>query len=119
MNDTIVNQTDILQLLVSAKATNVLGTGLRGDLHVGRLTMDFGRRWLIARNGMHNTTNAFDGIHGQLADGQDWRIRAFLVEPVIRDEIQLDEQSERFVFGGCIGKRIRSPGCARTFTILA
>lgn len=65
--------------------------------------MDFGRRWLIARNGMHNTTNAFDGIHGQLADGQDWRIRAFLVEPVIRDEIQLDEQSERFVFGGVLG----------------
>lgn len=100
VNATIVNETDILQLLVSATATNVLGTGLRADLHVGRLTMDFGRRWLIARNGMRNTTNAFDGIHGQLADGQDWRIRAFLVEPVIRDEVQLDEQSERFVFWG-------------------
>ena len=100
VNTTIVNETDILQLLVSATATNVLGTGLRADIHLGRLTMDFGRRWLIARNGMRNTTNAFDGIHGQVADGRLWRLRAFLVEPVIRDDVQLDEQSARNVFWG-------------------
>ncbi len=100
VNDTIVNEWDILQLLVSATATNVLGTGLRADLHVGRLTMDFGRRWLIARNGMRNTTNAFDGIHAQVAHAHDWRVRAFLVEPVIRDDVQLDEQSARNVFWG-------------------
>ncbi len=100
VNTGIVNETDIQQLLVSATAKNVFGSGLRADLHLGRLTMDFGRRWLIARNGMRNTTNAFDGLHGQLAQGQDWRIRAFLVEPVIRDDVQLDEQSERNVFWG-------------------
>ncbi len=100
VNTTIVNEMDILQLLVSATAENVFGTSLRADLHVGRLTMDFGRRWLIARNGMRNTTNAFDGMHGQLAQGKDWRIRAFLVEPVLRDDVQLDEQSKRDVFWG-------------------
>ncbi len=100
VNNTIVNETDILQVLVSATARNLFGTGLRADLHVGRMTMDFGRRWLIARNGMRNTTNAFDGIHGQLAHGDLWRIRAFLVEPVIRDQTQLDEQSARNVFWG-------------------
>lgn len=104
VNTTIVNQMDILQLLVSATANNVLGSGLRADVHIGRLTMDFGRRWLIARNGMRNTTNAFDGVHGQIAQGTDWRIRAFLVEPVLRDDVQLDEQSKRNVFWGIYGE---------------
>jgi hypothetical protein len=97
---TIKNENDILQVIVSATANNVLGSGLRTDLHLGRLTMDFGRRRLIARNDFRNTTNAFDGIHWQLAKDKDWRIRAFLVEPVIRDQVQLDEQSKRFVFWG-------------------
>ena len=101
MNVNIVNEMDIQQLLVSATAENVLGTGLRADIHFGRMTMDFGRRWLIARNGMRNTTNAFDGVHGQLADGKATGVvRAFFVEPVIRDEVRLDEQSNRNMFWG-------------------
>ena len=100
LNTGIRNEYDILQLFVSATAKNVLGTGLRTDLHVGRLTMDFGSRRLIARNDFRNTTNAFDGVHWQLARVKAWRIHAFLVEPVIRDQIQLDEQSKRFVLWG-------------------
>ncbi len=94
------NEYDILQVLVSATAKNVLGTNLRTDLHIGRLTMDFGLRRLIARNDFRNTTNAFDGVHWQLAKEKTWRIRAFLVEPVIRNQVQLDEQSKRLVFWG-------------------
>lgn len=96
----IENLTDIQQLFVSATAGNLLGTGLRADLHVGRLTMDFGRRRLIARNDFRNSTNAFDGVHWQLAREQAWRVRAFLVEPVLRDDVQLDEQSAASVFWG-------------------
>ena len=100
LNTTIRNEYDILQLFVSATAKNVFGTGLRTDVHIGRLTMDFGGRRFIARNDFRNTTNAFDGVHWQVAKDQIWRLRAFLTEPVIRDEIQLDEQSQRFVFWG-------------------
>ncbi|MEC4679107.1 MAG: alginate export family protein [Nitrospirota bacterium] len=100
LNTGIRNEHDILQLFVSATAKNVFGTGLRTDLHFGRLTMDFGHRRLIARNDFRNTTNAFDGVHWQLARDKVWRIRVFLVEPVIRDQVQLDEQSKRFVFWG-------------------
>ena len=100
VNTSTQNNYDILQLLVSATGTNVFGTGLRTDLHLGRLTMDFGSRRLIARNDFRNTTNAFDGIHWQLAEDMLWRIRAFFVEPVIRDQVQLDEQSKRFMFWG-------------------
>ena len=46
VNASIRNESDILQVIVSATANNVLGTDLRTDLHVGRLTMDFGRRRL-------------------------------------------------------------------------
>lgn len=100
LNTTIRNEYDILQLFMSATRENVFNTGLRTDLHIGRLTLDFGQRRLIARNDFRNTTNAFDGVHWQLANGQIWRIRTFLVEPVIRNEVQLDEQSQRFVFWG-------------------
>ena len=100
LDTSIRNEYDILQLFASATAKNVFGTGLRTDLHFGRLTLDFGRRRLIARNDFRNTTNAFDGVHWQLARDKIWRIRVFLVEPVIRDQVQLDEQSKRFVFWG-------------------
>ena len=37
----IENEMDILQLLVSVTAKNVMGTGLRTDLHFGRLSIRF------------------------------------------------------------------------------
>ena len=96
----IRNEMDVLQLMASVTVKNVWGTGLRMDLHAGRLTMDFGRRRLIARNDFRNSTNAFDGVHWQLARDTRWRVRLFLVEPVLRDEVQPDEQSKRSVFWG-------------------
>jgi len=105
----IENEMDILQLFISATAENVFGTGLRTDIHFGRLTMDFGHRRLIARNDFRNTTNAFDGVHGQLAKGKVWRVRMFLVEPVLRDDVQLDGQSARNVFWGVYGETNHVP----------
>ena len=61
-----VNQFDILQLFGALSLNNVGGSGLRTDLHVGRMTMDFGMRRYIARNDFRNTTNAFDGVHWQI-----------------------------------------------------
>lgn len=109
VNATIRNEYDILQLMVSFTKINIGGTGLRTDVHVGRLTMDFGSRRLINRNGYRNTTNAFDGIHWQIAQNQVWRVRAFLVQPVIRDEVQLDTQTNRFVFWGLYGETDHLP----------
>ena len=94
------NEMDVLQLMASVTVNNALDAGLRLDLHVGRLTMDFGRRRLIARNDFRNATNVFDGVHGQLGRENHWRVRLFLVEPVLRDEVRPDEQSGRSVFWG-------------------
>ncbi len=96
----IRNEMDVLQFMASITLNNVLETGLRTDLHVGRLTMDFGRGRLIIRNDYRNTSNAFDGVHWQLGREKSWRIRLFLVEPVLRHVVQPDEQSQRSVFWG-------------------
>ncbi len=96
----IRNEMDVLQLMASFTVNDVLEPGLRTDLHVGRLTMDFGRGRLIIRNDYRNTSNAFDGVHWQLAGENRWRLRLFLVEPVLRDAVQPDEQSKRSVFWG-------------------
>ncbi len=90
---TQIDTLDVLQLLVSAKTLDLLGTGLRADVHVGRLSMDFGSRRLVARNRFRNTTNSFDGIHLQLGDGKAWRVRAFLTRPVILEEGYFDNDS--------------------------
>ena len=90
---TQIDTLDILQLFVSAKTLDLLGAGLRADIHVGRLTMDFGSRRLVARNRFRNTTNRFDGIHLQLGDGEAWRVRAFLTRPVVLEEGYFDDDS--------------------------
>jgi len=100
VNNTVVNEWDILQLFGSLTLDNVGGSRLRTDLHFGRMTLDFGNRRYVARNGFRNTTNAFDGVHWQIGEGKTWRVRAFLVEPVIRDQVKLDEQNANNVFWG-------------------
>ena len=42
VNNTTVNEWDILQLFGSLTLDNVGGSGLRTDLHFGRMTLDFG-----------------------------------------------------------------------------
>lgn len=71
-----------MQAFVAVKLENVFNTGLRTDLHFGRMTFDFGSRRLIARNEFRNTTNSFVGVHWNLAQQGTWRIRAFLVKPL-------------------------------------
>ncbi len=97
---TMVNEFDVLQLFGALKLDNVLGTGLRTDFLFGRFTMDVGNRRLIARNDYRNTTNAFDGFQWQISQDKTWRLRAFVTETVIRDDVRLDEQNSKSLFWG-------------------
>ena len=97
---TTVNEFDILQLFGSLSLHNVGGSSLRTDVHFGRMTMDFGKRRLIARNDFRNSTNAFDGLHWQISRDKAWRVRTFLVEPVIGHETSLDTQNLKSLFWG-------------------
>jgi len=82
LNASLLGTDRMLQAFLAMKLENVFGTGLRTDLHVGRMTMDFGERRFIARNEFRNTTNTFQGVHWNLAEEKVWRTRAFIVSPV-------------------------------------
>lgn len=97
---TTVDEFDILQLFGSLTVRNLFGSELRTDVHFGRMTLDFGRRRLISRNNFRNTVNSFDGLHWQIARNTTWRLRAFFVEPVVRDEVSLDRQNDKLLFWG-------------------
>ena len=50
--------------MISVATRDLLGIGLRAGVHLlGRMTMDFGSRRLVARNRFKNVANSFDGIH--------------------------------------------------------
>jgi len=82
LNSSLLSTDRMLQGFLAMKFENVFDTGLRTDLHVGRMTMDFGDRRFIARNEFRNTTNTFQGLHWNLAEEKIWRTRAFIVSPV-------------------------------------
>ena len=57
-------------------------------------------RRLVARNGFRNTTNAFDGVHLQVAREGAWRVRGFWTRPVVLDPSYFEnESSERTLPG--------------------
>jgi len=88
----VINHVDLLQLSVSATSHDLFGSDLRGDVHFGRLTLDVGSRRLVARNRFRNTTNAFDGVHLQIAgSGELWRLRGFYTRPVQREDGAFDD----------------------------
>lgn len=75
---------DVTQLFVAGSFRDLGEDSLRADLHLGRFSFDIGSRRLVARNSFRNTTNAFDGIHAQLGDGNKaWRVRGFWTRPVL------------------------------------
>lgn len=89
-----IDKVSFAQLFGSYTRRELFGTELRGDLHLGRMSLDFGSRRLIARNGFRNTTNAFDGVHLALGDPAGWRVRAFYVRPVQLDPSYFEDESE-------------------------
>lgn len=96
----LINTFDVLQLFTSATLKNIADTGLRGDVHLGRFTMDLGSSRLIGRNGFENTTFSFEGGHFSLTAENSWRLRTFLMSPVQRYLNQADESSRNRLMWG-------------------
>jgi hypothetical protein len=89
-----IDELSFAQLFASATGHELFGRKLRGDLHVGRLSLDVASRRLVARNAFRNTTNAFDGVHAALGDGASWRARAFWTRPALLDPSWFENESE-------------------------
>ncbi len=77
------NAGNVQQFFVALAMPNIWQTGIRSDLHVGRINLDIGSRRLVARSRFGNTSQAFDGIHWNLTHQSQWHIRAFFSEIVL------------------------------------
>lgn len=93
------DENDILQLYAGLGTHDLLGLGVPAELTVGRFTMDFSRRRLIARNHYGNAPNAFSGVHLGLGD-EKRQFRVFLVRPVLRYPTSLDKEDANTLFWG-------------------
>jgi len=82
------------------------------DIQVGRMTMDIGKRRIVSRNRMRNTTNAFTGINVRWSRPGSFGVQAFLTMPVARlpnnlerdrlrnNEFELDQEHRERIFWG-------------------
>lgn len=101
-----VNHLDFTQAHLRLGSDDLLGSRASGGLLLGRLSLDVGRRRLAARNGMRNTTNAFDGAYGWLAARDGSSLRAFVSRPVRLEPYELDRsRSDRLFWGGWLTAR--------------
>ncbi len=80
------NAANVQQLFVALTLPDIGQTGLRTDLHVGRINLDIGSRRLVARSRFGNTSQAFDGIHWNLANEGLWQFRAFFSEVTLQSD---------------------------------
>lgn len=95
-----INKHDLLQAQIQFKSGDFPGKGLESRFTVGRFTMDLGKRRIVARNGMRNTTNSFDGVSWSLFKDSDWKMQTFFTSPVIIDPEDLDSSNDdRFFWG--------------------
>jgi len=102
-----INKHDFLQAQIQFHSGDFPGKGLESRFTVGRFTMDLGKRRLVARNGMRNTTNAFDGVAWSLGGDSNWKIQTFFTSPVIIDYEDLDSSRGNQFFWGVYYETMR------------
>jgi len=94
-----INNRDFLQAQLQFQSDRFPLKNLKSQLIVGRFTLNLGRRRLVARNNMRNTTNTFDGFSWTLTNSGHWTLQTFLTRPVIIDPYSLDSSSRRYFWG--------------------
>jgi len=94
-----INETDFLQAHLQLNSGDFSSRHLKSHIQIGRFTMDLGKRRLVARNNMRNTTNAFDGVSWTLAGDWDWTIHTFFTRPVLIDPYSLDSSGRSYFWG--------------------
>lgn len=110
LNTTHINPIELLQGYVGLVAKEPITGDDELTLRVGRLTMNIGRRRLMARNRFRNTINTFTGFDTVYRRRDGFRIRAFGVMPVSRrpddrealldNDIVYDRESLDFIHTG-------------------
>ena len=84
INTSIVNSSELLEANLQWSPKSIFQEGSQSLLRGGRLTMDIGKRRLVARNRFRNTKNAFTGLDGILKTRNGNTVRALFTLPVRR-----------------------------------
>ena len=84
VNNTHVDSADLIQGYLAWSDKNLLDSGLGTEVIVGRQTLNFGSRRLVARNVFRNTINSFDGLRVRVLNDKNWQFNAFVTMPVNR-----------------------------------
>ena len=84
LSNSHVDTEDFIQGYVSWADQNVLYSGIGTEIKVGRQTLDYGSRRLVARNTFRNTINSFTGLNMRFLNYDKWQFNAFVTMPVIR-----------------------------------
>jgi hypothetical protein len=84
VNNTHVDGVDLIQGYLAWSDQNTLFSGLGTEVVVGRQTLNFGSRRLVARNVFRNTINSFEALKLRVVDYDHWQLNAFVSLPVNR-----------------------------------
>jgi hypothetical protein len=95
-----VNHLDFLQAQLRLGFGRPEAERISGGMLLGRFTLDLGRRRLVARNGMRNTTNAFDGVSAWVVGPDGSSLQAFVSRPVVIEPYSLDRSESSRLFWG-------------------
>ena len=99
-----VNEAEFIQAFAELYFKDALGQGYPIQFRVGRMSLEYLDRRLVARNRWRNTTNAFDGFRLRLGrPGADWQFDFFAVQPVERRVTSRDRADEERWFYGLVG----------------
>jgi Alginate export len=84
INTTSVDDADFIQGYLAYADQNIKYSGIGGEVIVGRQTLNFGSRRLVARNVFRNSINSFTGARVHLLDYNNWQLNVFATMPVLR-----------------------------------
>jgi hypothetical protein len=119
VNTTVVNALEPIQAYVAWRSDGVFQDGGESVLRAGRMTIDLGKRRLLARNGYRNTVDSFLGVdwawHGK--DGRSARAFYFVpmrplpsdLDALLDNEFELDRATRS---GGLLGLYYQLPPLA-------
>lgn len=99
-----VDENDFLQAFAELYFADALGPREPLSFQVGRFSVDYADRRLVARNGFRNTTNAFDGFRLRAGDRNSiWELEVFAFQPVAIRQLRPDRGNEEQWFYGIVG----------------
>jgi alginate export protein len=82
VNGTIVNSLEPIQAYLAWRFTGQLQAGSESTVRVGRMTLDLGKRRMLARNRFRNTVNNFVGADWNWRGADGRNARALYFEPM-------------------------------------